>query len=216
MILKDISVGVPYKSKIHFEGRGFIQVVEALYLSCIKRFSSGSFNKIVIELDNDVIGDHLDRMLEVILIKINFDFGLYGSADEFGRKKMILDAIQNGLLRVAQIDNLAQEPILDAYKCCIERGIKHEYYLGDKFYLSPDRRIYAAVWCNWEVEKFEAYIVFFDKKKIELYRKKIMESEHWNLEPFGKAGWDRLTGEFSLFFKDRSKKWSATFIHESG
>jgi hypothetical protein len=50
----------------------------------------------------------------------------------------------------------------------------------------------------------------FIRNKKELYRKKLMESEYWNLEPLGKAGWDKSTGDFFVLSKDSSHKWFAT------
>ena len=125
---------------------------------------------------------------------------------------MVLDVLQEGVLTVADIDGLNRKPLLVAYDCCMQRGLEYKYLLKDKYYLSPNRKQYAGVWCNWNIDKFETYVIIFDKNKREVERVKLMESPYWDLEPMGKAGWDKDTGEFYLFSKDHSHKWTTAFI----
>ena len=73
MLLREISVRTRYKSKVHFEGLGVIQIITGLYLSCIKKYDAGEFCKIVIEIGEQVEENGIDRMLNVIAVKKQFD-----------------------------------------------------------------------------------------------------------------------------------------------
>lgn len=148
----------------------------------------------------------------LLLSKKKFDFQKYQQSSIYERKKMVLDVLLEGVLTVADINGLDRKPLLVAYDCCMHRGLEYKYLLKDKYYLSPNRKQYAGVWCTWNIDKFEAYVIIFDKNKREIERIKLMESPYWDLEPMGKAGWDKDTGEFFLFSKDQSHKWTAALI----
>jgi hypothetical protein len=212
MQLREISVGPRSKSKVHFEGLGIIQIITELYLSCLKKYDSGEFCKIIIEIGEQVEENGIDRMLNVVAVKKQFDFEKYHRSNIYERKKMVLDVLQEGVLTLAEIDSLDRKPLLVAYDCCMQKGLEYKYLLKDKYYLSPNRKLYAGVWCNWNIDKFEAYVIIFDKNKKEIERIKLMESPYWDLEPMGNAGWDKKTGEFYLFSKDHSHKWTAALI----
>lgn len=74
MLLREISVRTRYKAKAHFEGLGVVQIITELYLSCIKKYDSGEFCKIVIEIEEQVEGNGIDRMLNVIAVKKEIRF----------------------------------------------------------------------------------------------------------------------------------------------
>lgn len=62
---------------------------------------------------------------------------------------------------------------------------------------------------NWDTEKFEVFVIFLNKQKEELKKIKLFEKDPWDVDPFGKMGWDQKTSEFYLYSKDEKPRWAA-------
>jgi hypothetical protein len=182
-----------------------------LYLSGIGKYSSGVFKKAIVrvvreETDNNVIED----MIDVILVYKTFDFEhFFQLEDRYAKKKILLDVLHDGLMTMAKHEGWVTDPLLNAYNSCLERKLEDKWLRAGKYFLSPDKKYFAGVFCNWDIDKFEAIAIFFNKHKEEIERVKLFEKEPHDVEPMGKTGWDKLTGEFYLFSKDERQKWVA-------
>ena len=211
MFLRDLSVETPRRSLNSFGRNGIAIGIEELYLSCLGKFYSGDFAKVIVETDQMISDFSVDKMIDVIKIRKSFDFEKYKTESLLGRRKMVLDVLQSGLLTLADLEGWNKLQLLSAYECCVSKNLEMKILYKNKFWRSPDHKLYAGIFNCWEVEQFEAYIIFLNKDKNEIYRTKLMESEYWNLEPFGKVGWSDDSSHFFVFSKDGSRKWAAGF-----
>lgn len=211
MYLRDLSVTTPRKSRNAFGHNGIVPGIIELYLSCLGKFNSGKFTKAIIEVDQVISDPSFDEMGDVIQVCKVFDFEKYLRESLFGKRKMVLDVLQSGLLSIAISDDWDQELLNTAYKCCLSKNLEYNVLYKGKFWRAPNHKLYAGVYSCWEVERFEAYTIFLDKDKNEIYRTKLMESEYWNLQPFGKVNWSDNSNEFFVFSKDGRKSWNTVF-----
>ncbi|SRR5258705_2552065 len=182
-----------------------------LYLSCLGKYSSGVFKKAIVnvvqkETDHNVI----ENMVDVILIHKTFDFEQFFQLEnKYAKKKILLDILHEGLITMAKHEGWDIDPLLNAYNCCFKKNLEYKWLRGDKYILSPDKKYFAGIFCNWDIDKFEVIAIFLNKHKEEIERVKLYEREPNDVDPMGKMGWDKLTGEFYLFSKDKRQKWVA-------
>jgi len=208
MFLRYLSITTPRKSKVAFGHNGITPGIEKLYLFCLGKFNSGQFAKVIVEVGGS--GDRsMDKMIDVIRISERFDFEKYAAEDVFGKRKMVLDVLQSGLLAISTAEGWDSKPLTAAYNCCLSRNLEFKYIFKEKYWRSPNRQAYAAVYCCYEVEQFEAYVIFFDKSKQEIGRRKLIESPYLDLEPFGKTSWSEDSNQFLVYSKDNRKSWVA-------
>jgi hypothetical protein len=208
MFLRDLAITTPRKSKFVFGHNGITPGIEELYLFCLGKFYSGQFAKVIVEVGGK--GDRsLDKMVDVIRISEEFDFEKYAIEDISGKRKMVIDVLQSGLLAISIAEGWESKRLTDAYECCLSRNLEFKYIFKEKYWRAPSRQAYAAIYCCYEVEQFEAYVIFFDKNKHEICRRKLMDSPYWNLDPFGQASWSEDSNQFIVYTKDKRKNWTA-------
>jgi hypothetical protein len=210
MFLRDLSIETPKRSKIAFDLSEIVPGITQLYLSCLgKRFDSGQFFKVIVEVGGS--GDlSIEKIADVVLINERFDFVKYGVQDIPGKRKMVIDVLQSGLLAISNAEGWESSRLIDAYGCCLSRNLEYRFIWKDKYWRSPNKEIYAAVYCCYEVEQFEAYVIFFDSKKNEISRRKLMESPPWSVEPFDRAIWSEDSSQFFVYPKYTNTHWVAS------
>jgi len=212
-MLVDLSFSTTKKFPFHFKGQTWS--IQRLYLTCLGKYNTNAIKKVVIEftLSKDA-ENNIEYLLDVIRIKKTFDFEKYFLLSEkYEKKKMLLEALHESMTVVANHEGWSVEPLKDAYNCCLAKNLEHTWLRKDKYFLSPNRKYYGGVFCNWDIDKFEAFAVFLNKQKEEISRIKLFEREPWDVDPMGKMGWDKGTGEFYLYSKDEKTKWKAAIPH---
>jgi hypothetical protein len=142
-----------------------------------------------------------------------FDFDKFNSLGEYEKKKMILDTLQNALIRVATEFSWNTSGLVSAYNSCISRQLILQWYAEkEKYFLSPDRKYYARVWGSMDSDKVELFVIFYNKKKEEISKIKVYESTPCLHEPVN-IGWvkdDPLTFRITHYFR-KNLFWDAKF-----
>lgn len=208
MSLVDISVRTPYRFKIEFK-EGAVWSMASLYLSCLKKYDAGKIKKVVIEIVDKSVDDSIEDLVDVLRIQREFDFKKYFASGKYDKKKMLVDVIQDGLMSIAKQRNWDTDPLIDAYRNCLDKGFEHQWLRKDKLFLSPDRKNYAGVFCKWDTDELEVFALFFNKEKDEIKRTELFRCKSIDAEPMGKMGWDKATNAFYLYSKDEKQKWTA-------
>lgn len=179
-----------------------------LYLSHIGKYNSGSFKKAIVnvmeeETENNVIED----MIDVILIHKTFDFDrFFQMEDKYNKKKILLDVLHEGLMTMAKHEGWDTNSLSHANNRCLKEKLGNNWLYKNKYFSSPNKKNFAGIFCNWDIDKFEVTAVFFNKQKEEMERIKLYENEPHDIEPMGKMGWDKVTGEVYLFSKSEKEK----------
>jgi hypothetical protein len=182
-----------------------------LYLRHIGKYLSDGFVKIIVQANvDDTQNNVVEDMLNVVLIHKTFDFEEYFQLEEkYEKKKVLLDVLQDGLITLALKKGWNTDALLDAYNSCLKDDLECKWFAKNKYFQSPDRKHYAAVFCEYDIDKFEVSVVFYNKKKEKIHRVTLYSIEPNMAEPLGKMGWDKLNGEFYLLSKNGRQKWVA-------
>lgn len=210
-MLIDIAISSAKKSTSIYLKGGQTWCIQQLYIKCLPKYHTGNFKKAIISLiSNNETEDKVENMVDVISITKVFDFEKYSQLSEkYDKKKMLLDVLQAGMITLAKHGGWSIDPLIDAYDCCLAKNLEHKWLRKGKYFLSPDRKYYAGVFCNWDIGTFEAFAIFLNKQKEEISKIKLFEREPWDVDPMGKMGWDKETGEFYMYSKDERHKWTA-------
>lgn len=214
MKLVDFWFGINPKQKIDYKGGGSACVIMNLYLKCLgNKYDAGDCRKVAVTISNDhnFYDKRIIELDNVAYISEYFDFEMFGSLNKYDRKKMILDTLQRALLRVAEEFKWSTAELIDAYNCCIEHKLILEWFREkEKYFLSPDKKYYARVFCSMDSDMIEIFIVFYNKNKEEIERIKILEDNPYLYE-IGDIGWVKdipLTFRINHGFK-KSIYWEA-------
>lgn len=207
MKLVDLDIGPDRRLKIDHQVAGCACLITRLYLNCLSpKFEAFVCRKVVVDMiDDEKYYDYrIIESLNVVRMSEFFNFTTFNSLDKYERKKMILDTLQSSLLRVAKEFSWSTKELNDAYNCCIERQLVfHSYKEKGRYYLSPDKKYYAHVLYLMDSDKIEVLVVFYNKKKEELDRIKVIEDDPCLYEK-GEVGWiedDSLTFRVNHGFK---------------
>jgi len=184
-----------------------------LYLACLGKYQGGVFKKAIIEVSRELAASEVNLIedkVNVVEIHKTFDFELFFQLeDNYAKKKMLLEVLHDGMTLIAKHEGWDINQLQEAYDCCIKRNLEFRWLINNKYHLSPDKKYYAAILCDWDIDKFEVSAVFFNKSKEEIVRTKLFEVMPNDIQLFGKMAWDEGTGEFCLFSKNEKQKWSA-------
>ena len=96
---------------------------------------------------------------------------------------MLLDVLQERMIDIANHEGWEMSPLREAYQCCIDKRLEHTWLRKNKYFLSPYRKYYAGIFCNWDINIFEAFVVFLDKEKKEIKRVKLFETPAYDVDP---------------------------------
>lgn len=179
MILKEISVNTVYKHKYELRFNKECWCVQEHFYSFLKNYKTKRYQKVIIELSDELdIQNKIDTLGDVISIARTFDFEKYFDQNVYGRKKMILEELHEGILFIAKKEIWMLEPLQEAYEGCLKQKLEYKWLFQNKHFLSPDGKYYGGVICNWDIDKFEATMVILSKtKEEELKSKKVLSVE---------------------------------------
>jgi hypothetical protein len=139
--------------------------LEILYFNCLSKVQTDGIGKVIVMACKIVPTKKLEKMLDVLQINKLFNFEDYVAAEKETRKRIALEFLQDGLLEVAAIQGWDTKPFHEAYKAVLAKNLVC-YLPWSKSATSPDRKHKAQVWCNYDSEKAEIFIVIFHRDEV--------------------------------------------------
>jgi hypothetical protein len=193
MKLVQIDISIPLNEKFAVKSGGTFTSILRMYEYQLKRdYETDGVRKVAIKLTTDPKNVNFIESLEsVLMVSRPFDPAAYNNADEFKRKLIVLNVIEDCMLYLADQRGWEKQPLIDAYESCLAHDLVFTAIYKDKHFLSPDRKHYGALFYHWGSEKYEAYAIFFNKKKIEIQRKKLFECDASFVDSFEYVGWHK-------------------------
>lgn len=181
MSLKEIALSAgtrDYHSKIvNVESH----CVSELYWSFLpKNFDTGSVKKCVIELLQervDSLHDHTNLWTDVKKTQMNFDFELYLKSNKHNKKKILIETLHTGMLKIAQSEKWELKILIEAYHKCLEVNLVYQFMVKGQVKVSPDKTLKMGLWCNWDIDVVEIFWVLFDKEGYEKKRELFISKE---------------------------------------
>ncbi|MDH6310605.1 hypothetical protein M2451_003476 [Dysgonomonas sp. PFB1-18] len=213
MGLNHIDLRTTYKS-IHAGGfNPESHVVSELYWSFLRNYSTPSVQQITIFISDDW-NNSLTTPKNVKGFKeafVDFDFKMYFSLDKFKKKRMQLEAINEGMVHIAKQEGWDTNSLQDAYNNCLERDLEYQFNIG-KPKSSPNRRCKIGLWCNWDIDIIEVYWILYDKSGNEIKREKFIEKYSLQGIFIYYVKWQWLDNNKVLFEETyrKKEKWEIT------
>ena len=212
MYLRDFVVssyrGYPEKNEFDFS----VGCVESLYFASLpKKVPTTEFAKIIIEPVELSQGKFShQKMLDVIEVRSGFDFGAYWNASEKDRKLQILKLIQNSVAYLAETFGWDIRPFDEAYHRVIEKDFVHQFFLKKYKVVSPNKKLKAQIFVDFQVDEIKMHLVVTDKTGKELLRKLFVSVPPRNffiMDAAGSLAWD---GDEKVVIASRNKKGNWT------
>ena len=100
--------------------------------------------------------------LGVLFQELEYDLTTYWASDDHERKVIVLDALHQGVLRVAAAEGWPTAPFEEARKAVIALDYVNEW-TWPKPRSSPDRKWRAYLQCQHETDAFNAWLVVVNK-----------------------------------------------------
>lgn len=172
-----LSAAFEHKYQLRFNKESWC--ISELYWSQLKHYDTKKTQKAVVTL-NDSWEEDIYLYTDWSNLKgINmpFNFEQYFNLEKQERKRMQLEVLHSGMVKIAEKEGWEMNPLLDAYNGCLKKNLEYNFLVGDKLKSSPDRKFQIGFWCNWDIDKFEVYWVLFDKNKNEVIRQLLIEKE---------------------------------------
>ena len=192
--------------------------IAELYWRKLKDYDTGNVKKCTIYVSDDW-GDkeyYYTNWSDSKCMNVPFKFDKYFASDNYGKKKMQLDAIHDGMIKIVEKEGWDINPLLDSYNKCLEDKLEYKFYIG-KPKSSPNRKYKFNFWCNWDIDIFEVYWVLQDNKGKEIRREKFIEKEPYlgQFIYYTKFKW---INKFTILFEDNYKygnreKWKINLSH---
>ncbi len=159
-ILRDLTISVPLEFPNDRAFNLSTNCVGSLFLHTLGRLDNASLKKIIVELCERA-SPRIDRMIDVCLAQEQYDFERHYRSSIVDRKRMLLDALFRGLLRVCDEYELSKSRFVETYQVLKDGDLQFHCELR-KPISSPNRRRkaqlgythemdFAAVWARvWE------------------------------------------------------------------
>lgn len=188
----DITVGGREKFDLR-DSPGLIASILAMYNHFLKKpYETDGFQKVVIRLTTKPEEDYmLEPQINILVLSRLFDPVTYKNTDDFQKKMFMLNLMYEALIYLAEKRGWEKQPLIDAYNSCLERNLLYTAIYRNKQYQSPNKKHFASLFYHWGDKSFEAFAVFYDRKKIELHRKKLFECDSIDVDVFSFVGWDK-------------------------
>ena len=190
--MKDVAVFAAHDVPRCRAFNGSTNCVTAMYRAHLPRLRTENTGKVNIELwDCPPAHTEFEELIDVIFVRRESDFAAYWGLDEDGRKRRILEVIQEAMMGVARRMGWPAEVFEQAYEAVLAKGPVHHFFLG-KAFASPDRKRKARVWCEFDVDAIRVYLVVMDRRGKELKREFVtglLPSDFFLYHAMGKVGW---------------------------
>ncbi len=188
--------------------RDQVRCIAGLYTFLLGRFPNDRSKKIMIncvEFPGDGVQTTTDGFTEV---SVKLDVDSYFSLSDFDKKTLILNKIDEGIVKVANEYSWEHDVFNRITAEIKERNYVNEYTWAQRS--SPDRKYMAEMFCTHDIDYFSATLNIRDKKSGELIKsKKVLQERPHELifnQYLGDLKWvtDRT---ITMTYQGRKTKW---------
>lgn len=209
--LGDLSLGTPSTDKKEaIQWALSTNFLRILYLDSLPRVVTNGVPKVIIKPCRELPENPLKVILrkpDILELSKQFNLDTYWTADKEQRKRMALEFLQEGLLEIARTKGWDEAPFQEAYQTILRKNFVN-YRPWSAPVTAPDRRHKAQIWCNYDSDKAEIFVVIFCRKEIvkrELVTT-VKPGDVWIRNAAGKLKWESKS-IVKLTSKDESQVW---------
>lgn len=146
--------------------------------------------------------EHLKYHINAGFLTISYDLdsiNISENATDHERKKGTIDMIYEVLCHVSTRENWDINVVMDVYNQCLALDLKNEWWFKNKLTASPGRKYSVGLYHIYDTNRFDIYIVLFDKSKNELVRHLVYKSDFdsFQIEKISWTAADTISYKFS-------------------
>ncbi len=220
--LRDIVLSCPKELDPGFNLKLETNFLERLYLDALPKTRTDGVGKVIIEARRNLPIEppqspraghriEIESMIDVLRLNKLFDFESYFAASKDVRKRIALEFLQDGLLKVAAIRGWSTSTFQEAYKSLVSKELI-SYRSWSKSVTSPDRKHKAQVWCKYDSDAAEIFLVVSHRKNVvsKTYIVTVKPGDVWIWGAIGELRW--LSAKKVRLTARKSKKdWEAQY-----
>ena len=202
-----------------------VRTVCALYSRHFPGLTTTRAWKVLVECVSSVQRPLPLDQLGVLFQELEYDLTNYWASDDHGRKVIVLDALHQGVLRVAAAEGWPTAPFEEARKAVLALDYVNEW-TWPKPKSSPDRKWRAYLQCQHESDAFNAWLVVANKAGnvvAKVLAMSTLPSEFSFVPKLGAVRWadsthvalfDKVGNEvFALCFDPHDGQWKPSALH---
>ncbi|MEH7248263.1 hypothetical protein V7114_15915 [Neobacillus niacini] len=239
LILRDIDLDLPYKENkpfieevINKQGmeekdairfdyeknwkekrikfRDEIRCIADLYLHHLGKFQTNETKKVMINCVERISSEEVKSTSDGFTdVEVEFDYSAYEKLDNEVKKKLILEKLYEGVLKVAEVFEWDMPLLNRTYQSVIESNYKNEYIWKQK--TSPSKKYTAEIFCQHEIDKYVVTMIIKKKHTNELVKNEILFIERPHelvfVQHLGNLKWISNTEVILLNKYNKKKKW---------
>lgn len=141
--------------------------LEILYLDSLPKVETPGVSKIIIRPCRElptILNEGPSKYLPVIQLYKLFDFDNYWNSSIINRKRIALDLMQGALLELADFYGWDKNSFNQAYLKVLALNFVN-YRPWTKSVSCPNKKFKSQVWCNYDSEKADIFVVIFSRNK---------------------------------------------------
>lgn len=195
------------KKRIQF--RDEIRCIASLFEQNFQKYKTDDSWKVLVNCLNTVEDNDVKCVGGVTEVGVDFKIDYYFGLISLEKKKLILSALKRGIDIIVDKKGWDKTPFEEAYQKVIDCNYEN-HWIWQKPKKSPDRKHIAEVYCEHDIDKFQANIIIKNKTGEVIKSKKIIEerSNEWAFHKyFGQLKWI-TSKEVALISKDGIDKLS--------
>jgi hypothetical protein len=238
MILRDIDLDLPYKENrplieelINKQGidekdairldyemnwqekrmkfRDEMRCIVGLYLRYLGKFRTLETKKIIINCVENINSNKIHTFDGFTEVEVEFDYSAYKNLDNEEKKKLLLEKLYEGVLKVTETYEWDKPMLKKTYQSVIESNYKNEYVWKQK--ASPSRKYRAEIFCQHEIDKYVVSMIIKTRDTNELVKSEILFIERPHelafVEHLGNLEWISNNEVILLNKYNKKKKW---------
>lgn len=189
MKIRELSIQTIPKHKNQKAFNSGCWCIKEMYWYQLRKLSTKDIAKLVVILGED---KPTKRFKNILSIYREFDFDNYFKKKEYEKKKIVLQILHSELSAIADEQGIDRKILNHAFQYCVDHNFENKWLFKNKCFKSPNNKYYGAVECDWKIDKFTATGIILDKKKNELWRERLIETEPYfgDFIYYCKCGWD--------------------------
>lgn len=203
MSLRQVDLRIQHNHKYMLAFNLEAKCIAELYWSFLKEYDTRKVKKCNI-ITSDDWGDDVYRYTDwsdTKGINMPFNFDKYFSSDNQAKKRLQLETIHHGMMKIAEIEKWDVNPLLDAYNGCLENNLEYSFILS-KYKSSPNRKFKMNFKCVWDIAMIEVFYILCDKKENIIHQEKVFEKPSNQGELVYYLKWKWLDNE-SVLLEDK-------------
>jgi hypothetical protein len=244
LILRDIDLDLPYKENKRFieevinkqgleekdairfdyeknwkekriKFRDEIRCIADLYLHHLGKFQTNETKKVMINCVERISSEEVKSTSDGFTdVEVEFDYSAYEKLDNEDKKKLILEKLYEGVLKVAEVFKWDMPILNRTYQSVIESNYKNEYIWKQK--TSPSKKYTAEIFCQHEIDKYVVTMIIKKKHTNELVKNEILFIERPHelafVQHLGNLKWISNTEVILLNKYNKKKKWQVCIV----